>query len=80
MIMSADNFNWEANLVCQSVYLILEDDNGMDELENEIYPFAEAGNVKLEQLVFFILASGASNEMRDHISSVRGIKFFTYTN
>ena len=73
--MSADNFKWENNLVCQSVYLILEDDNGMDELENEISPFEGAGDIKVEQLVFYILASGASSDMREHISKVRGIKF-----
>jgi len=73
--MPKAKFKWEDNMVCQSVYLILEDDHGMDELENEIYAFDDAGEVKMEQLVFFILASGASSKMRDHISTVKGIKF-----
>ena len=68
-------FKWEDNLVCKSVYLILEDDTLMDEMESQIFPFAESGAVKVSQLNFYILSSGTSADQRDFVRRSRAVKF-----
>src|SRR5688572_8007694 len=68
-------FKWEDNLVCRSVYLILEDDSLMDEMESQIFPFVSADSVKMSQLNFFILSSGTSASQRNFVRRSRAVKF-----
>ena len=73
--MTEESFKWSDSAVCVAVYNTLEDDKGMDEFENEMYPFNEGGDTKISNMLFYLINSSSSHQVLAHVTRVKGIKF-----
>jgi hypothetical protein len=55
------DYKWRNNIACVATYRILESDRFLDQFEDTVIPFSEAGTTKLSDLRYFPKTTGNAN-------------------